>query len=373
MASKSPRLALKLIIAAAMAAAAAMGLIYALRPVASVAIVYRGKAVDLVPGSVAVQAEYEMDLKSEYPGRIVRSELELGKTVKTGDFLVKIDTSKLELEIEEKSNDLAAQQKKVAIGSPLDVALENASDDLAEKERLLKSGGAAEVDVVHQRRLFKGQQETRELEKVESEQLIATLENTLKTQRLQLERMTITAPFDGKVAQVIAHPGDNIGTDAPIAHLIAAKRIVEAKVSEENFANIKVGQKATVRFLTYGAWQYAATVTQILPTADPATQRYIVYLQVDIAPEKLVPGITGEVVVDVGEHEKTLLVPRRALYGRNLLVVKQGRVESRTPELGYVSLNEVEILSGVSEGEAVIVDQIERFRPGDSVRTVIEK
>lgn len=248
MASKSPRLALKLIIAAAMAAAAAMGLIYALRPVASVAIVYRGKAVDLVPGSVAVQAEYEMDLKSEYPGRIVRSELELGKTVKTGDFLVKIDTSKLELEIEEKSNDLAAQQKKVAIGSPLDVALENASDDLAEKERLLKSGGAAEVDVVHQRRLFKGQQETRELEKVESEQLIATLENTLKTQRLQLERMTITAPFDGKVAQVIAHPGDNIGTDAPIAHLIAAKRIVEAKVSEENFANIKVGQKATVRF-----------------------------------------------------------------------------------------------------------------------------
>jgi hypothetical protein len=41
--------------------------------------------------------------------------------------------------------------------------------------------------------------------------------------------------------------------------------------------------------------------------------------------------------------------------------------------VGYVSLNEVEILSGVAEGEAVIVDQIERFRPGDSVRTVIEK
>ena len=68
-----------------------------------------------------------------------------------------------------------------------------------------------------------------------------------------------------------------------------------------------------------------ATVTQILPTADPATQRYVVHLQVDIDPEKLVPGITGEVVIDVGEHDKTLLVPRRALYGRSLLVVNNGR------------------------------------------------
>ena len=373
MASKPPRLALKLFIAAAILAAVSLALIYALRSVASVAIVYRNKAVDSVPGSVTVQAEYEMDLKSEYPGRIVRSELEPGKSVKTGDFLVQIDTSKLELEIEKTANDLEAQKKKVAIGSVLDVTLENARDDLAEKERLLKAGGLAEIDAVRQRRLVKATQQQRDLEKVESEQSLATFDNFLKTERLQLARMTITAPFDGKVAQVIAHPGDNIGTDAPIAHLIASKRLVEAKISEEKFANIKEGQKATVRFLTYGDSQYPATVSKILPSADPATQRYIVYLTVDIAPEKLVPRITGEVVIDVGEHEKTLLVPRRALYGHRLLVVKNGRIESRTPEVGYVSLNEVEILSGVAEGEAVIVDQIERFRPGDSVRTVIEK
>jgi multidrug efflux pump subunit AcrA (membrane-fusion protein) len=99
----------------------------------------------------------------------------------------------------------------------------------------------------------------------------------------------------------------------------------------------------------------------------------VLYLHVDIAPEMLKPGMTGEVSINVGEHEKTLLVPRRALYGHNLLVVKNGRVESRTPEVGYVSLNEVEILSGVSEGDAVIVDQMDRFRPGDSVHAVIEK
>ena len=373
MPSKSSPLILKLFLAVAIIAAAIVATIYALRQVAAVAIVSRGKAIDAVSGSVTVQAEFEMDLKGEYPGRVVRSELDPGKPVKTGDFLAQIDTSKLELEIEKTANELAAKEKKVAIGSPLDVALENARDDLAEKERLLKGGGIAELEVIRQRRVVQVAQQTRDLDKVSNEQELASLQNTLKTLKLQLSRMTITAPFDGKVAQVLAHPGDMLGADAPIAHLIASNRMVEAKVSEEKFANIRIGQKATVRFLTYGDAQFPATVTKILPTADPATQRYVVYLQVEIAPEKLVPGITGEVVINVGEHENTLLVPRRALYGRRLLVVKNGRVEERTPEVGYVSLNEVEVLSGVAEGEAVIVEQIERFRPGDSVRIVKEK
>ena len=41
--------------------------------------------------------------------------------------------------------------------------------------------------------------------------------------------------------------------------------------------------------------------------------------------------------------------------------------------LGFVSLNEVEILSGVKEGEQVIVEQLDRFRPGDHVRVEVEK
>ena len=107
------------------------------------------------------------------------------------------------------------------------------------------------------------------------------------------------------MAQVNAHPGDIIGASVPIAHLIATSRIVEAKISEENFADIKIGQKASVRFLTYGERTYNATVTKILPTADPATQRYVVYLAVNIDLEKLVPGITGEAWITVGERDKT--------------------------------------------------------------------
>ena len=138
-------------------------------------------------------------------------------------------------------------------------------------------------------------------------------------------------------------------------------------------ADIKVGQKVTVRFLTYGESSFSGKVSKILPTADPATQRYIVHLQLDIPQEKLKPGITGEMVIDVDVHENTLIVPRRAVLGSNLYVVNDGRVELRKVALGYVSLNEVEVLSGVKLGEQVIVEQPDRFRVGEHVRAEVER
>jgi len=380
MPSNTPRLALKLVLAAAILGAAGLALFYALRPVARVVAVKRDKAVNAVPGSIVVLAEFEMDLKGEFPGRIIRSELDPGKHVKQGDFLVQIDTSELELQIDKTGSDLEAQKKKVAIGSQIEIDLENARDELANRGRLFKLGTLSESELIRQQRVVKALEQRVNLEKVANEQTLAGLDNALKTQRLEFARATIAAPFDGVVALVNARPGDLIGAGVPIAHLIATSRIVEAKISEENFADIKTGQKSSVRFLTYGEQTYSATVTKILPTADPATQRYIVYLAVDIDLEKLVPGITGEAWITVGERNNALIVPRRAVVGRSLYVVNAGRVEARQVRLGYQGLNVVEILpdeqtgpAAVKDGELVIVEQLDRFRPGEHVRTEVEK
>jgi len=207
------------------------------------------------------------------------------------------------------------------------------------------------------------------LEQVQNQNEIDAYENTLKVKSRQLDKMTIAAPFDGVVSQVLARKGDLIGGNAPIATVIATSRTVEARISEENFSGIRTGQKAIVRFLTYGDETYNATVGKILPTADPATQRYIVYLKVDLPLERLVPGLTGEVSITVGEHANALIVPRRALSGNTLYVVKDGRVQLRKVDTGYLGLNVVEITDGVQEGDEVIVEELDRFRDGDRVRT----
>jgi RND family efflux transporter MFP subunit len=361
----------KTLLALVVIAAGIFAYVYMSRPVALVAEVTSGRAIKAVPGSVIVQAEYEMELKSEVGGRVIRSELDPGKPVSAGEVLCQLDAGDLTLEIEKIKDEYSAAQKRIAIGSSIALELANARDTLADYERLNKSGNFSDADLTKKRREVQQIEQRYALEKVNNALLIEGYENTLKVKQRQLEKMTITAPFDGKVSMVYARPGDLIGGNAPIATLISTSRTVEAKISEENFADLKVGQAASVRFLPYGAWLYDATLIKILPTADPATQRYIVHLEVKIDHEKLVPGITGEVTVVVGERDAKAKIPRRALFGNYVYVVEDGRVHLRNVETGYVSMTTVEILKGLTAGQQVIVDQLDRFREGDRVRAVL--
>ncbi len=359
----------KILIAVAALAVVALALTYFLRPTARVAAATKGRAVKAVPGSVTVYAEYEMELKSEIGGRVMHSELDPGLKVIAGTVLVQIDTGDLSLEIEQLESELEAAKQRIAVGSAIALDLETASEALENFERLAKAGNFPLADLEKERRKVKQIEQKLALEKVANDQQLSTLENTLRVKRRQLEKMTIIAPFDGVVSRVFARPGDLINANDAIAVLIATSRTVEAKISEENFSELKVGLKADVRFLGYGAWLYDATVTKILPTADPQTQRYLVHLDVEIEPEKLVPGITGEVNIVVGEREADVIVPRRALFGNNVYIVENGRVRLQQVEIGYESFTAVEILKGLETGDQVIVDQLDLFRDGDRVRT----
>lgn len=338
------------------------------RPVAKVVPAFAGKAVKAVSGSVTVYDEFQMELKSEIGGRVIKSVLTPGLKVKEGQFLVQIDTGDLDLEIERIESEYNAHKQRVAVGSSVKIELATVREQLENLQRMLKLGNASEAQVIQQQRLVRQYEQRVELEDVENTLRTEGFVNTLKTKRRQREKMTVTAPFDGVIASVIARPGDLIGGGAPIASIISTARIVEAKVSEENFAGLEIGQKASVRFLPYGAELYDATIVKILPTSDPQTQRYIVHLKVNIGPDKLVPGITGEVSIVVGEREAQANIPRRALFGNNVYVVNNGRVELRQVEVGYTSLTTVEILKGLTTGETVIADEIDRFQDGDRVR-----
>jgi hypothetical protein len=99
-----------------------------------------------------------------------------------------------------------------------------------------------------------------------------------------------------------------------------------------------------------------------------------VHLEVTIEPEKLRPGINGEVSITIAEHPSPTLVPQRALLpGKTALwVVKDGRVQLRKVEVGFDSLTAVEIVKGVAHGELVIVDQLDLFHDGDRVKVQMD-
>lgn len=356
--------------------AAALGVFWyayavVLRPVAVVAAAKPGRAINAVPGSVEVKAEYVMEIKSEVGGRIVASVLDPGRAVTKDEVLVQLDPGDVDLEIERISNEVVAARRRQQVGSTLRAEVENKRDSLAEMERAVEAGAKPRADFEKEQRLYQQLVQRMELEEVNLTLALENFENALRAKEREKAKMTIVAPTDGVISEVslAARVGDLIGRDNNIATLISRSRAVEAKISEENFSGLRIGQRASVRFLGYGSQAFAASVTKILPTANPETQRYTVHLDVDLAEDKLVPGLTGEVSIIVNQREAKTIIPRRALRGREVFVVTDGRVELRPVEVGYLALNDVEILSGLEPGEQVIVEELDLFRPGSRVRT----
>lgn len=346
---------------------------YLLRPVAQVMEATRTKAVRTVPGTVAVKSEYDIDLKSEVGGRVMTSELEIGRKVFKGDVLITIDPGDVDLEIERISSDLAAAKRKVEIGSTLRADVDNMRDTLETLERQTKAGSYPAAEFEKQKRLHQQLIQRMELDEVNLRTALATLENNLRAKQREKTKMTIVAPSDAVITAVLARVGGLIGPNSPIASLISITRTIEARLSEDNFASIRLNQRATVRFLTFGNDQYPATISKILPSADPTTQRYGVFLDVELPEGKeVMPGLTGEVSIIVAERPNAVTVPRRALIGDYVYVVARGgRVEIRKVEKGYDSLNYVEILKGIEAGESVIVEQQDKFSSGERVRTKV--
>ncbi|HWA28338.1 MAG TPA: efflux RND transporter periplasmic adaptor subunit [Lacunisphaera sp.] len=346
------------------------GVSYALRPTAQVVAAFTDKAVDFRPGTVEVKAEFDRPLTGQVPGRILTSELEIGRRFFKGDPLVVLDTGDIDLDIERTQIDLASAKKKLEIGSTLLTEEINLRIKLEEAERQMKAGFYPAADYEKDKRVYDQAVQRRKLDELNLKQAVESLENSLKSKLREKSKMTIVAPADGIVTAVISRPGDLIGANNPIATLISVNRTIEAKISEDNFNAIKEGQKATVRFLTFGDEQYPAVISKVLPSADFATQRYSVYLDVTLPEGKvLLPGLTGEVQITIAERPNATVVPRRSLVGDFVYVVTDGKVELRKVEKGYESLSTVEILKGIKKGELVIVEKQDTFHSGDHVRT----
>lgn len=367
-----PRWPVKLAVAIILLLAVYWGVSFFLRPVAMVAAVTKGKSVRSVPGTVEVKAEFDRQLKSAVGGRVKASELEIGKRVFKNDALIQIDTADVDIEIERIKNEIEAARKKVELGSMFRQEVANSKDTLDNLERQTKAGSYPAAEFEKQRRLHEQLQNKMVLDEVNNKLALANLENSLRAKELEKSKMTITAPSDGVVTDVMARVGDLIDRNAAIANYIAVGRTVEGKLSEENFAAVKLGQKATVRFLTFGQNHYNAVISKILPSADPTTQRYSIYLDVALPEGRvLVPGITGEVTIIIDQHDNALLIPRRALVGEYVYVIEGGKLELRKVVKGFESMNLVEIKTGLKEGDLVVVEGQDRFREGERVRTKV--
>ncbi|MEM0964837.1 MAG: efflux RND transporter periplasmic adaptor subunit [Verrucomicrobiota bacterium] len=341
-----------------------------LRPDAVVEPVSKGIALDAVPGSLTVNPAYSITLTTEVSGSVLRSALELGKRVEEGEFLIEIDPTDLLLQYEAFKASYESLERRVELDADDRIALQNRQDDLDNFERLFREGTLSGFEIQREREAFQLFLETQTEKKINDETQLRQMEIQLKEWRRTLEKTTVLAPVSGIITRIFAWPGELVGVRTSLAELYSDELLIEAKINEENFAGIQIGHPARIRFLAFGDRIFPATVEKVLPNADPETQQYTVYLQLDEGEEFLRSGLTGEVSIIKNRREDTLLVPRRALFGNFVFVVDNGVVEMRRVRSGFLGLNQAEIIDGVEEGEIVIADEIDRFRDGDKVSVI---
>lgn len=370
------RLILKLVLALAAIAGGAFVVVPRFSDVATVEAVRRGKAVSAVPGSVIVYADKGIrEFKTDMAGRVEQCDaLDPERPFRKGEVMLKLDSSDLEREIAElKRNFESAQEKRKR---QLDANIERkvARETLDNAERLFKRGDASAEQVKSAQRSFDATESKFSLEAFDNEKAEADFKSMMDARKIQLGKMSIVAQEDGVVEGVTVWRGALINAGAPVATFSSSKRIVEAKISEEDIGAVRLDQKARVRLLIYPGEVFDAKVVKIMSSADEATQRYTIHLELDIKPERLRHRSTGQVTITIGERDNQPLIPRRAIFnGRNVFVVTDGRVQLREIELGFISLNAVEVPKGLAVGELVVVENIDTFRDGQRVRIPVAK
>jgi len=185
----------------------------------------------------------------------------------------------------------------------------------------------------------------------------AAAASALKETRIGFADTILKAPFDGTVVQRLKHPGDMGLAGAPIVamHNSAALRL-EAAVPTSCARHIHLGDQVPVRIETVDQ-QLTAEIDEIVPEVDPQTRTILIKAALPIdAP--LQPGLFGWLDQVCSQHEG-LLVPATAIRKIGQLevvkVVVDNQLQTRQVRVGKRYNDNIEILSGLSAGETVVL------------------
>jgi len=338
-----------------------------LTPSSAAARVVRGKAVQVVSGTINVLAEAESDIPSPDSGILEDSILKQGLVVQAGDLLARLNPGDLPFHEQEDRDNLADTEQRLAGRLPSEFQFDGLKQQLADADKLRQTGYYPTTDYdklvsdLHAAEA-QGKSDRADLE-IKRKGLITDIANTED----QIKRLEIHAPYNGTITLVYAYPGDLLTKDKPVAKIVSQDFRITAEVNQDDVAAVRQSQTAQIRFFAFHNVLFPARVKLLLPSSDPTTQRFTVLLEMIKPPPGLLPGLTGEVSFIAGEHPNALLIPRRALFGENVIVVHGGRVEVRQVKPGFLSLTDAEILDGLQEGDLVLTENLDLFRNGESV------
>lgn len=341
----------------------------------------RGRLVATVAGTGRVQPEVQVKISANVSGRITEIRVKEGDRVRKGDLLVRLDKERYEASVEQ-----ANSSRKSA-----EAALEKSRSELARIRELHQRGMASQADL--EAALADFQLRTAEVEQTQA---------LLKQAQDDLAKTSIYAPMDGVVSLLNKEPGEmalgaQFQEDVILIIADLSKMEVVVEVDENDIVSVSLEDSARIKIDAYPDTTFRGIVREIAHTATTrgmGTAEELTNFEVKISlletPPKLRPGMsaTADIITDV--REDAVRIPIQCVVMREPIAeasqeksesggdstaaadsdvkkdtkkVKpievvfrvEGGVAHQVPvALGISSETDLEILSGVAEGDTVV-------------------
>lgn len=361
--SNGMRLALG-VVALALLGAASYALLWPL-PTPSVTVGLESASQTIV-GPGIFDARRQVGVTARVSGFLESLTVDRNDTVTKGQLIATLDDREIALAARAAEARLraatATRDRATTEGQRARTLLEQAQANFARQEKLLKQKTVAQA-VYDQGKNALDVATITALQAdaglAEAEAGLEAARADLKAAQVRLSDTRIRAPLSGIVTTRDMTPGDLLSPGMPLMRIVdPASIVILARFDESTIALIHPGQTAQIGFGTAGEPAASGKVVLVGREVDPETREYVVDIRLDRLPDHWAIGRRVTVQISAPDPEQALMVPQSMLARRDgkvgLWLEKAGRARWADVQLGYLSSDRVEILSGVTKGDVVL-------------------
>lgn len=278
-----------------------------------------------------VEAENINNIAPATPNRIKTITVEVGDRVKRGQTLATLDGSNID---------------------QLRINLEQTERDYNRALKLLEIGSGTQQTV---------------------DQLKSQLDATRSQYANMQENTVLLSPINGVVTARNYDPGDMTG-NMPVLTVGQLSPVVKVliAISENDMALVHKGMPVEVTLDAYPGETFEGRVERVYPTVDTATRTFVAEVRIANPTEKLKPGMFARVGMNLGS-QNNVVVPDQAVVkqtgsgNKYVYVLRGNTVEYKKVELGQRIDNSYELISGIADGDTVVVAGQTRLADGVKV------
>ncbi len=182
----------------------------------------------------------------------------------------------------------------------------------------------------------------------------------LEAAQIQLDYTEIRSSIEGVVTERLIEVGTRVTPNQAVFNVEDFNPLwARIYIPERELPSLRLQQVAKIKVQAFPERDFQGQVHMISPTVDPDSGTVKVTLQVQERRGVLRPGMFGTVHIATETHPDAIVIPKRAVLrerdeNRVFVIQQDGTVQKKTVTLGFTQENEVEVLAGIQQGEAVV-------------------